>query len=44
MSAQTGPRKTIFGNEEQDMLAVLIGGVNIIFSIVQHMWKPSALK
>jgi hypothetical protein len=26
------------------MLAVLIGGVNIVFSIVSHWFKSSALK
>ena len=31
-------------NEQEDMLAVLIGGVNILFSLVSHWFKSSALK
>jgi hypothetical protein len=36
-------RKTM-QNEQEDMLAVLIGGANIVFSIISHWFKPSALK
>jgi len=31
-------------HEQEDMLAVLIGGANILFSLVSHWFKPSALK
>jgi hypothetical protein len=34
----------ISGNEEQDMLALLIGVANIVASIVSHWFKPSTLK
>jgi hypothetical protein len=41
--APPATKKTML-NEQQDMLAVLIGVVNIVFSIVSHMWKSSTLK
>jgi hypothetical protein len=42
MSAVT-TRKTMY-NEKEDMLAVLIGAANIIFSIISHWFKSSTLK
>jgi hypothetical protein len=42
MSSAT-TRKTMY-NEKEDMLAVLIGGANIIFSIISHWFKSSTLK
>jgi len=37
-------KKTIQGNEEQDMLALLIGAANIVCSIIANWFKPSTLK
>jgi Transmembrane proteins 14C len=42
MSSAT-TKKTMY-NENEDMLAVLIGGANIIFSIISHWFKSSTLK
>jgi len=40
MSSQ--PQRTV--HEQEDILAVLIGGANILFSLVSHWFKSSALK
>jgi hypothetical protein len=42
MSAPT-TRRTMY-NEQQDMLAVLIGGANIVCSLISHWFKSSVLK
>jgi len=38
------PTRKTMHNEQEDMLAVLIGGANIVFSIIAHWLKPSGLK
>ena len=43
MSSATS-RKTTMHTEQQDMLAVLIGAANIVFSIVSHWFHSSPLK
>jgi hypothetical protein len=43
MANQPTTRKTMH-NEQEDMLAVLIGAANIVFSIIGHWFKPSGLK
>ena len=38
------PTRRTMHNEEQDMLAILIGGANIVCSLISHWFKSSALK